>query len=768
MLQDKSIKKLLKILLVLLILFTGVRYTQTVYADNLCFYNYNTNSNVNYTGKQVVYTYNSREIPLTTPGIIIDGTALADYKELFVQELGLQAVVNENTITFTDGKTVLILTLGSKKVTVNNEQQTMSVAPVQLKFDETTIKYYVPTRFVAETFGYNYVWNSTTSIAKITKTLQFLINDKTVLYSGTFYAASYKEQKISLDMPMIYYNGHILAPAKKVFEAVGCTYEENSQNILLTNGTISINMELNSNIAYVNGIRFSMKTLPVLITEQATQKKQVYVPLEFVSEMLGYELSYDDSQRKYTLQDTTYTGKVELHPALISLLPKTEVISVEPTPIAHYYEWSGQENNTKLSNQKYLTKVVAYAVEDADVLELYGITREDINDFIDSSALIFELKSVLSDIGTQFYLDFSTPHLNYTLLTTINNNTKLLFMIPVEDTWYFVEKEDCVQVYFTNADLALEDLYITSEQTPVITEIPLEEPVSYPEDKLIIPLPESLNSTQVQDKDNYLEHNFQIIIPGHQLAFYEQNPVINPYPLVDEITIAYDINSNSTIITCQTKSICGYRYDFAKDYLAVTVAEPSEIYNKIVVLDAGHGGKDPGAVRDDVREKDLNFSILYNHAKELFEASDIKVYYTRETDVFISLNDRAKFASQVGADLFISLHINASEYESACGTEVFYSKKNNTTLDSGLSSYQLAKTLANNITSSLGSRLRGVTKYDYYVIEYNSVPAVLIELGFISNTEERSKLINASYQHKAAEAIYQSVIEIFSTYPTGR
>jgi len=111
--------------------------------------------------------------------------------------------------------------------------------------------------------------------------------------------------------------------------------------------------------------------------------------------------------------------------------------------------------------------------------------------------------------------------------------------------------------------------------------------------------------------------------------------------------------------------------------MSISVGKPSEIYNKIVVLDAGHGGKDPGAVRDSVYEKDINFSILYTHTKELFENSDIKVYYTRETDTFISLNDRTKFALEVGADLFISLHMNASVYESAKGTEVFYSKANN-------------------------------------------------------------------------------------------
>ena len=80
----------------------------------------------------------------------------------------------------------------------------------------------------------------------------------------------------------------------------------------------------------------------------------------------------------------------------------------------------------------------------------------------------------------------------------------------------------------------------------------------------------------------------------------------------------------------------------------------------------------------------------------------------------------------------------------------------------------MAKILANNLYVAMDTKLRGVINNDYYVVKYNSVPAVLIELGFISNNEDRAKLVDKLYQQKAAKAIYESVIEIFSAYPTGR
>ena len=214
--------------------------------------------------------------------------------------------------------------------------------------------------------------------------------------------------------------------------------------------------------------------------------------------------------------------------------------------------------------------------------------------------------------------------------------------------------------------------------------------------------------------------------------------------------------------------ICGYKYTLENGYLAIDVAAPNELYDKIIVLDAGHGGDDPGASQGIYFEKNLNFLILNSYVKELFKDSDIKVYFTRETDTFITLKDRAKFASKVGADLFISLHMNSFTSASAQGTEVFYSASNNKTVPSGLRSYLLAKKLVDNISTSISTRNRGATSSSFYVVKNNSVPAVLIELGFMTNTSDLNKITNTTYQKKAADAIYKSVVEIFEAYPTGR
>ena len=738
------ISKIIVFFLIAATLSTSAQ-ANTVYAASLKFYNYSTGSKENYTGKQVIYTYNSRKLPLTYPGILINGTALADYEELFVQELGLTADRTGDTITITDGNAELVLIMGSKTVIKDGEVDTMSVAPVKLKFDDS-IKYYVPTRYVAEFFGFGYVWVSSTSTVKITKTLHLSANEIPFTYNGTLYSVNYLEQRIATDMPVIYYQGNVIVPAQQVFETAGCTYTETDTKLKITKDELSLIMDITGKTAYVNEKKIIADVPPITITDMSSGNSATYIPLEFVTELLGFSLTYSDEERCYSIRDDVFTGSLELYPDLKYNLWEQETTE-EQQQKNSYFEWISGEND--INSEKHLSKVLAYSTEHADVIELYGISRENITDFWDNGLVVFELDSVYTNMETQYFADFSSSHLTYALLTCLGNDTKLFFMISPEDEWTFVEQPDCVQVYFAHADLSTE-LFLSSSNR-------------YPDDKVIIPLHETVDGALIYDQDNYLNHNFKLYIPGNHVDFYTQNYIINPYYSVENPDVYYDKTTDYTVLTFNTKSICGYKYTVENGCLFVTVGKPNEIFSKILVLDAGHGGIDPGASKSGIKEKDLNFIILNTYVKELFEDSDIKVYFTRETDVKIDLYDRAAFASEVGADMFISLHMNSNNSSSVNGTEVYYSKDNNTTLENGFNSYQLAKALVNNLSLSMGTKNRGVSKAEFVVVKYNTVPAVLIELGFMTNTKDLSKLKNTTYQKKAAETIYQTVIQLFDT-----
>lgn len=171
-----------------------------VNAAGMRIYNYNTNTTAAYTGVQVKYTYNGKMMPMQMPGIIIDNIALAAYDDLFENGLGFTCTYNKENgkITIAEGKNTIVMTLGSKKATVNGNSVTLSVAPVKLKFvDEDLEKIYVPTRFVAENLGCVYVWTKSTSTATVTRTLHFDIGNDSFDYNGTFYSMSYAGETIS-------------------------------------------------------------------------------------------------------------------------------------------------------------------------------------------------------------------------------------------------------------------------------------------------------------------------------------------------------------------------------------------------------------------------------------------------------------------------------------------------------------------------------------------------------------------------------------------
>ena len=168
-----------------------------------------------------------------------------------------------------------------------------------------------------------------------------------------------------------------------------------------------------------------------------------------------------------------------------------------------------------------------------------------------------------------------------------------------------------------------------------------------------------------------------------------------------------------------------------------------------VVLDAGHGGTDPGAQRGDVQEKSITMDII-SKLKRVLEAKGVHIILTRADDTFVSLEDRVRITNATAPTLFLSVHINAMESASDIhGIETYYLTEQ---------SRLLADAVHECLISSLAAPDRSVRKARFYVIKNTPVPAILAEVGFISNRDERDKLISSDYQMKIAEALEHGVI----------
>lgn len=218
-----------------------------------------------------------------------------------------------------------------------------------------------------------------------------------------------------------------------------------------------------------------------------------------------------------------------------------------------------------------------------------------------------------------------------------------------------------------------------------------------------------------------------------------------------------------------------------------------------VVLDPGHGGKDPGALGSSLREKDVNLAVALL-VGQLIEKShpDVKVVYTRKTDQFVTLQERPKIANKANADIFISIHSNAAKSKSAYGAEVF-----TIGLDKNSANFEVAKRensvilleenyketyegfdptspesyimfefmqsqyieqslrLASWVQSEFVAckrHDRGVRQDNFWVLHQTKMPSILIELGFVTNANEEKYLLSEKGRKELSNAIYKGII----------
>lgn len=182
---------------------------------------------------------------------------------------------------------------------------------------------------------------------------------------------------------------------------------------------------------------------------------------------------------------------------------------------------------------------------------------------------------------------------------------------------------------------------------------------------------------------------------------------------------------------------------------------------KIVVIDAGHGGTDPGAssTHDGVKyvEKELNLAVA-KKVRDILTANGVRVEMTRSGDTYPTLWERSAKANELGAAMFISIHSNAIENnEGVNGAMVFYSTTNNGTRY-GLTSKKLATDIYKKMIAYTGAGERGVKTEQHVVTRTSEMPAVLVEMGFLTNAVEAANMANDGYQSKIAQAIADAVL----------
>lgn len=720
---------------------------------------YDNGSKFSYTGTQGAVTVDGEVINLgNMPSIINNNTAMLRAKRVFADSIiGAEYSYNPDTktVTLSANGRVLVMTIGSNLAYLNGTGIKLDRAPMIIYNHDAKASYVmVPGNNTANSLGLDYTWNKTTMTSAITT-------------------------KTSVSKPEPSDNGGNKAPelGDSGMNPTGLILKEwkySPEGALKGTGIKSLNDAMND-------VRESGQIYYVARDQMNTKKyTETYMivgdtPFEKVTtKQNGQQLivtTQNFSCMDYVYQIYGNTGTY-VNTIVTQNHPENYRSDIEFNMLPGWYNY-----DISLSADKRILYVTIYintltnltigTNDQGDYLTLTGMEALKVNVMEQSGMLSLDLPFTSLGVGDLNSVITGAKFLNLLYAAGYQEKAQVLLGMTV-GTKYTVTKEgNQVTILFYGPDVQPPVVENPTNPLPPTEEGTIITDVSQYE--IIIPRAPGITRAQITDYDDYFNNRFSIKLQGDYTGFLSQYPTICNSGVIKDISVFLN-NSYETEIRITTTKLQGYEYVMDQNNIYINIGNPRDIYPNIVVLDPGHGGPANGAQYFGSKEKDFNLKILYEIGRKYFNSdpSKLKVYYTRETDVDMTLADRAAYATKMGADLFVSLHMNASTAAAAYGTEVYYSSNNNAPNAAGLTSKRMAEIFVNNLTDGLGTLNRGAKSEKYTVVHRNKVPAVLIELGFLSNKNDYAKLSDPQFRDNTARIIYETLLQIFEQYPTGR
>lgn len=640
-----------------------------------------------------------------------------------------------------------------------------------------------------------------------------------LFYNGKHHAYAAKEVKIEIDgkamvpkdMPAVIIDGRTMLPMRQIAQELGCevNWNEAAKQIYVMRGSDIIVFTVDSKTGYENGKKFTMD-VPATIVNDRTM-----LPVRALADALHLNIKWDDPNRIVSIQSGDTVVKDEPK-APESGQTTTGTLTGIQTPSAKDADQTftiqadgpmGRYEKTFVDDQKIvldfygaksslpgeITKTnsdIVTGIRTAThenngdsftrvVFDLSGKKDYEVTQSVDKknitisfgkttvdkiSAVHSQNKDIITIGGTgSFGASVAMTADPQKIIVTIPNcQSNLSDKINTADLQYVLEgKVDTSKGNTVELVLAVEDLVQYSyreENQNLILEIYPTTLKNMRYDKnanvLFLDKKDKIDTGSVKFEDHYLDGYFDVTLPGDYESDYGYGTYDVKGTVVENIEVS--TKGGNTTFRFKQNRISAYEVTDEGDSYAIRVKNPKEVYDKVLLLDAGHGGKDPGTSGNGMQEKNLNLTIAQKIAQKL-QGSGIKVYMTRDSDVYPENSTRAKTANDI-ADLMVSIHMNSGP-ETANGTETLYQVHAN---DNGarLTSKQLAEILQGKVVSATGNTNRGAKLWtDVLILNRTTVPSVIVEVIFITNTGDALKISNPAYQDQVAQAIADGIQE---------
>ncbi len=566
----------------------------------------------------------------------------------------------------------------------------------------------------------------------------------------------------SLPMEPIIIDNTTLVPVREIFENLGAVvdYKNDTREIFIGYNNSLITMTVDEYTYYVNGIAQTFPVPPKIINDKTM------IPVRAVSEGMGLIVDWDDTTRTVSVSESDITTT---EPEI----PEPEII-IPAHDISAYPFIDMPYDNSNVISLSLDTDSITI-IFDSPISNISKVLLEDnrlLFDFIDTvnyldSNYAVPNNAYYSEVRTSQFQSEPTPisrsviQLNNdvyfsSLLSDDRQTLKILFGDENTEFPTYIESEVS---HNTNTDIDTDvDIDIVAPNNDMVSfdsithSIFLSKQIGISKDDIYV------NDLDAFRKNITLEFNDDYSIYTGTTEVATNDIFINtitPNVIDGKTNILITLNQWGTLNVTENDT-----------HIIISFADPHDLYSKIVVIDAGHGGTDVGATGYNMLEKDLNFNVSMKFGDILENTSDIKVYYTRIDDTKLDLAEIGEFASAMG-DLLFSVHTNSFSTAIPHGVEVLYLEHDNDDTI-GISSEECANIVIENLANDTGLYSRGIKRSNLVIFRNSTIPSVLGEMGFISSPVDAAYLSDDAFLTTVAESYAKSTIEIFETYTPQR
>ena len=303
----------------------------------------------------------------------------------------------------------------------------------------------------------------------------------------------------------------------------------------------------------------------------------------------------------------------------------------------------------------------------------------------------------------------------------------------------------------TDASFSDKITYMSGMQTSELSHL-----AGNSEQEILLPITELITEDKFALMSQALEQEIIVYIDGLQEKFYDEQMISIDRDAVFSCDYCYQNGITKLVFNLNTVYECKITKE--NNSLCLRLYRPTELYDTVVIIDAGHGALDTGDTVDGISEKKIILNVI-KQLQTLSTDQSVGIYYTRLTDEAYTDEQRENYIEAVSPDMLISVHTAFLEQDSDMyGINVYY---NSRFYINGLTGAVLADMLANHVADLTCNRANGLFDADenHPLIQNAIIPAVEIEIGYISNTSESTLLQETEYQKRIATGIYQAILQ---------